>query len=448
MRSISFHGAAGMVTGSCFLVVEDQTRLLVDCGMFQGDERTENLNQDYLGFDPSAVDGVILTHAHLDHCGRLPLLIKGGFTSPIFMTAATRDLVELALYDAAHIQSKDKENPLYTDVEVTQTLDLVRVVNYHEPFDINQITAEFYDAGHILGSASVVLGGKGVETMVFSGDLGNSPQALIKPTEYIEGVHQTVVMETTYGDRNHREEDALGILADEVKAIGMTGGALLIPTFSLERTQEILHLFDHLKRNGAVDTQLPIFLDSPMAIRATDVFRRFSRLYNTELSTHTRTDDPFEFPGLKMTLRSSESRKIWREYGPKVIIAGSGMMTGGRILAHAKRYLSQPSTRLLFVGYQGNATLGRNIQEGIRRVMIDDTLIPVKATVTSTVALSSHAGQSQLLEWFRTIREVEKLILVHGEETSRKIFEAEVGKHDSGVEILKPKLHETINLTE
>jgi metallo-beta-lactamase family protein len=407
--------------------------------MFQGTQATEALNQAPLGFEPGDVSGVVVTHAHLDHCGRLPLLTRGGFEGDIYMTPATRDLIELALIDAAKIQAHEREAAWFTMEDVMEVLARIRLVEYHQTFELAGFSLYLVDAGHILGSASVVIRARSADKRyVFSGDLGNTPQDLIRPTEYI-GLADTVVMESTYGDRDHPPEDAGEVLRQEITAVEHTGGTLLIPAFSLERTQEVLHVLDHLKKKAAVSPDTPVFLDSPMAIRATRIFRRFAKLYNRELQRHKLQDDPFDFPGLELTIEQGESEAIANVTGPKVIIAGSGMMTGGRIIRHAAHYLPELNTRLLFVGYQGVETLGRKILEGIKRVEINEKMVEVRAHVREVSALSSHAGQSQLLTWLRKITGVKTVYLVHGDEPQRMALEMQILKTCPNMTVELPK---------
>jgi metallo-beta-lactamase family protein len=420
---LSFFGAAGTVTGSCFGVGEE---ILVDFGMYQGVPESLGSNRDNLGFDPAALKSVLITHAHLDHCGRLPLLAKSGFLGKIFMTPATRDLVEIVLMDSAKIAEQNAleegVEPLYSSLDVEETLRRIEVCEYSQKFMVDDgIEACFYDAGHILGSASVKIESEG-KSIVFSGDLGNSPQDIVKPTVIPEN-SDFVVMESTYGDRVHTHDDVVKIIEDEVNTVDKSKGTLLIPAFSLERTQELLHIFDHLKKEGKIDASLPVYLDSPMAIRATEVFGKYRNLFNKETLEHSKSDDPFDFPGLIVTASSNDSRKIAGRMGGKVIIAGSGMMSGGRIMNHAAHYLPSDKTRLLIVGYQGVGTLGRDILEKYEQssgrtfeVVIGRKTVAVNAVVNSIEGMSAHADQNQLMKWLSGIKGVKKVFLVHGED--------------------------------
>lgn len=420
---LSFFGAAGTVTGSCFGVGE---RILVDFGMYQGAPESSGSNRDSLGFDASVLKSVLITHAHLDHCGRLPLLVKNAFLGKIYMTPATRDLVEIVLMDAAKIAEENALEeglpPLYTSLDVEETLRRVETWNYSEKFMVDEgVEACFYDAGHILGSASIRIEGHG-KSIVFSGDLGNTPQDIVKATVVPESA-QSVVMESTYGDRVHTHDDVVKIIEEEVNIVDKNKGTLLIPAFSLERTQELLHIFDHLKREGKIAAGMPVYLDSPMAIKATEVFGKYKNLFNKETVEHFKNDDPFDFPGLIVTASSNDSRKIAGRMGSKVIIAGSGMMSGGRIMNHAAYYLPSDKTRLLIVGYQGVGTLGRDILEKYEQssgktfeVVIGRKTVTVNATVNKIEGMSAHADQNQLVKWLSEIDGVKKVFLVHGED--------------------------------
>lgn len=446
MKKIKFLGAVGEVTGSSFLLTTDKDTFLIDCGMFQGNEVLEQENAKHLAFSPRGLTAVFVTHAHLDHSGRLPLLTKNGYTGKIYMTEATRQLVHLELLDAAGIMEEDKEKEqLYTKEDVEKLFDHITPVAYDMPFSLGDVSVVFKDAGHILGSSSIVLAEKGGERIVFSGDLGNSPQELIAPTEFIEKA-TFVVMEATYGDKNHPEEDPTAVLQQEINSVEAAGGVLLIPAFSVERTQEILHRIGHLKEKGLVQKDTPVYLDSPMAIHVTELFEKFQSLYNKELAQDAKDGDPFTFPGLIMTEKREDSKKINGVQGTKVIIAGSGMMSGGRILYHAMKYLPLPSTRLLLVGYQAEGTLGRDVLEGANSLQIHDVQVQVAAQVSEIHALSSHADKEKLLTWIGHIKDVKKIFIVHSEEETREAFAKTLQQTEPGVSVFLPKMDEEIGL--
>lgn len=455
MQGIKFLGAAGTVTGSSYWLQDIGTRgILVDLGMFQGIEEQKTFNNRSLVFKAKELEAMILTHAHLDHCGRMPLLVRAGFTGPIYMTEATRQLAKLSLYDAAKVAKENDERKqtheaLFTEEEVEKLLTHFRVVHYGRSFGVGNFEITLRDAGHILGSASVEIVDKrkekGPRKIVFSGDLGNTPQDLIKPTEPIMEA-DLVVMESTYGDKIHSEEDPMGVIQEEINAVEASGGTLLIPAFSLERTQELLHKIDHLKKTKKMKEETLVFLDSPMSIRATMIFKHFPELYNEELAGHAKTDDPFDFPGLVLVEKGAESAKIHEIERAKVIIAGSGMMSGGRIMHHAIDFLPLETTRLLQVGFQALGTLGRQIQDGEKKAKIYDQEIEIRASVRNVTSMSAHADQPRLLHWLGQIKEVKKVFLTHGEELPRLVL-AEKIKNDLGItEVVLPKMNQVVEL--
>ena len=447
MKKIAFLGASGEVTGSSFLVTAADTgEILVDLGMFQGSKEIASLNYQKLQFNPAKLQGVVLTHAHLDHCGRLPLLVFGGFHGKVYMTAPTLALIEVVLNDSAKIAEEDlKHDPLYGSDEVEKLLKMVEVVDYDTTVSFGSFQVTFRDAGHILGSASIEIVDKGDnKKAVFSGDLGNSPEDIVKPTELIESA-SIVVMETTYGDKAHPAEDVSQIIQEEINIVEQKGGVLLIPAFSLERTQELLHRIYHLKKDGKIRSEIPVFLDSPMGIRATLIFKQFKTFYNHELQSHS--DDPFSFEGLVVTEDARDSKEIIRAAEPKVIIAGSGMMSGGRILHHAVNYLGLSTTTILFVGYQAEETLGRKILSGTKNVWINDTQITVRAKIREIVSMSSHADQPKLLKWLGHIKYVSQVFLVHGDTTQRQVFAEKVTQTLGIKNVLLPENGEEHNTT-
>jgi metallo-beta-lactamase family protein len=428
MSKISFFGAAGEVTGSCFLLTaSDGTQCLIDFGMFQGSDEQVKQNYGMLDFDAQHLKAVFLTHAHLDHSGRLPLLIYGGFKGRVYMTEPTRALVEVILTDSARIAEKDMtKEPLYTMEEVDKILQMIQIVQYDQVLSVGPFKITFRDAGHILGSSSIEITDTSADTpkkFVFSGDLGNTPQDIMNPTKYIDSA-DIVVMESTYGDKNHPDEDIIKIIQEEINAVEEDGGVLMIPAFSIERTQELLHRIHHMKEEGKVGADVPVFLDSPMGSHVTQIYREYTKFCNDEIHAHTK--DPFTFDGLRITDESYESKKIVGIPGPKVIIAGSGMMSGGRIMHHAENYLPYPNTRILFVGYQAEETMGRDILEGVKNVTINNETVQVKAKIREIETLSSHADQQKLLTWLGHIKGVKKVFLVHGEPEQREILKGKI----------------------
>ncbi len=422
---ISFHGAAREVTGSCHLVDTGKTRFLVDCGMFQGGRFAEKKNYDNFGFNPAELDFVILTHAHLDHCGRLPKLCLERFTGPIYCTAPTRDFAEIVLRDSARLilseAKADGHAPLYRASDVDLMVASCKTFDYHQLQQVApDVAIRFYDAGHILGSAFVeVLLGAGLnqQRLVFSGDLGNPPVPLLRETEFISGA-DVVVMESTYGGRIHEPAPMRRQMLQEVFSRTINaGGVLMIPAFAIERTQELLYELNQLVESRAVPPA-DIYLDSPMAIAATEVCKKYPELYNDESKALIKSgDDLFNFPNLHFTAGKLSSKQIDKNNRAKVIIAGSGMANGGRILFHLKRYLSQAKNQVLIVGYQAEGTLGRALLDGAEFVRIEGSSVAVKAQVTAIGAYSAHADQPKLLHWIKmmTAPKPKKVFLVHGE---------------------------------
>lgn len=355
-------------------------------------------------------------------------------------------LTELTLRDAAKI-AKDSTDapPLYSDIDVDVLLSQIQVVYYHQEFRVGKYNVQYIDAGHILGSASIIItdptAPTGQQIFVFSGDIGNYPEDLVKPTEFPEKA-DIVTMESTYGDHSHTPGDPVQILQSEINIIEQTNGTLLIPAFALEKTQELIHLIGHLKKDRKIKYETPIFVDSPMAIRATEIYKNFEELYGSELFEHAKKSDPFYFPGLQMVLKGNKSKKIKQIEGPKVIIAGGGMMTGGRIIQHASTYLSKKTTRLLFSGYQGEETLGREIEEGADTVLIKQLPIAINATVGKINGLSSHADQPRLIEWLQHIKDVKKVFITHGEDEPRAALKSRIQDELQLSDITLPKMNE------
>lgn len=446
---IKFMGAAGTVTGSSYILTSGSgSSILIDLGMFQGTPQIEMMNFDPYEYDCATLDDAVLTHAHLDHCGRLPIMVIKGYKGNIWMTPATKELTSLSLLDAAKIAQQDNKKALYDKTQAFQTIDRFRTAEYRTPFRAGDFKVTFRDAGHIVGSCILEIEDlapdSDVKKIVFSGDLGNTPEDLVMATELIDNA-DVVVMESTYGDRLHPDEDSYQILQDEINAVEESGGTLLIPAFALERTQEILHMILHLKKNQKIKGRTQIYLDSPMAEKATLIYMDFPQLFNAHIQEDFKEEgSPFDFPGLLTVEKRSMSEGIHLRDEPKVIIAGSGMMTGGRIVGHAAHYLKNGNNRLLIVGYQGEGTLGRELMEGKKEVIIDKQPVPVKASVNVTHALSSHADQQQLMDWLKHIQGVKKVILTHGEDGPRAALAVRISSELSINDVAMPALHEEI----
>lgn len=418
---ISFHGAAREVTGSCHLVETQECRVLLDCGMFQGSVFSDAKNFQDFGFDPKTIDTVIVSHAHLDHVGRLPKLVREGFTGKIYCTPPTAKLAKLVLEDAEQVMEDEYRRnyrpKLYEKEDVEGVLNKIVPVDYARRVKLGLLSFRFRDAGHILGSAFVELQENGGARLAFSGDLGNVPDQILKPTAQL-AAQDVVIVESTYGNRQHEAMDIREkTLRDCIINTMKQKGVLLIPAFAVERTQLLLFELNHLVENKLIP-QVDVFLDSPLAIRASDVMQGYPEYYNSDALNLVRSgDDLFTFPGLHKTLSRDDSKGINSSPKPKVIIAGSGMMNGGRILHHLVRHLGDKRNTLLIIGYQAGGTLGRRLYNGEKHVQVLEERIQVKAKVTSIGSYSAHADQGQILDWFRNSEKLpEKIYCVHGEE--------------------------------
>jgi len=427
---VKFLGASGTVTGSSYVLTSGNGQsILIDLGMFQGPPEEDVLNYEPYDYDVSNLTGAVLTHAHLDHCGRLPIMLPKGFNGDIWMTPPTRDLTEISLLDSAKIAKQDAKKFLYDKTGAEKTIAMFKTTEYRTPVTVGDFTITFRDAGHILGSASLEIEDKNpdsaVKKVVFSGDLGNTPEDLLMETELIDTA-DAVIIESTYGDRLHPKDDANIDLKKEINIIEASGSTLLIPAFSLDRTQEVLHMIMHLKKDGKIKSETPVFMDGPMAQKATAIYNTYPQIFNSHIQNEFKGGNPFQFPGLTVVAGWEESQALHTQNGSKVIIAGSGMMVGGRIVGHAAFYLPDPSTRLFIVGYQGIGTLGRELMEGVKDVQIEGVKVNVKATVNDTQSMSSHADQGQLMNWISHIKNVKKVFITHGEDTSRAALSAKI----------------------
>jgi len=435
---LSFHGAAGGVTGSCHLVAAAGLNILIDCGMFQGDLELHEDNAEPFGFDAASIDVLLLTHAHLDHCGRIPLLVKRGFAGEIIATGATRDLTRLVLLDSAHLHEEEarrahrhghaEHEALYDTVDALDSFDRFgRTARYGEPIDLgHEVSATFFEAGHILGSASVLIelpedGGR--RRVLFSGDLGPAGRPLLRDAAP-PGDVDIVVMETTYGDRDHRALDAsVDEFLDAVDDAQRRGGNVIVPTFALERAQELLFFLREGIHRHRIPASLQVFLDSPMAISATQIFRRHPEAMKPEISgMFGHGGDPFLLPNLHVTREAAESMAINRIRSGALIMAGSGMCTGGRVRHHLRHNLAHADCSVIFVGYAAEGTLARIIIDGARSVKLFGEEIPVRAKIHTINGFSAHAGKSDLLRWHHRTGRPEVTFLVHGEQPAMTAF--------------------------
>ncbi|MFH2063304.1 MAG: MBL fold metallo-hydrolase [bacterium] len=417
---LTFHGAAGEVTGSKTLIEAAGRRILLDCGLIQG-EGSDRRNRAAWPFDPKSLDAVVVTHAHLDHIGLLPRLVRDGYGGPVFSTAPTREISRLMWEDEAKVRDEDAAagaEPLFVSADIDETFGRIRGVGYGETVRVAPgVDVRFREAGHVLGSSFVELQADGL-TLVGSGDIGNDNVPILRDTEPI-GRADAVIMESTYGDRNHEgdESDRREVLRQAVAETVAGRAVLMIPAFSLERTQEILYELNGLVEGGSLP-RVPIFLDSPLATGLLPIYRKHSECYDTEAKMLRQSgDDFFRFPGLRIMHGYRESLGIDRVRPPKVIIAGSGMMSGGRIVRHLARYLGDPANTLLVIGFQGQGTLGRRIVERSESIVIDGQTVHVRAKVNQIEAFSAHADRDKLLRWLGSSGGVAsgKVFLNHGE---------------------------------
>jgi metallo-beta-lactamase family protein len=446
--TLSFHGATREVTGSCFLLTAKdadgrERRLLFDCGMFQGERMCGYKNFQPFGFDPKSVDAVFVTHPHADHTGRLPKLIKEGYEGPITMTRPCLALTKIVLEDAYHIMvdnaKRCDDKVLYEREDLDLLVSRCTGVGYHEEITVAPgITLMFHDAGHVLGSAFISVEAEG-KRLVFSGDVGNDAVPILPDTEPISKA-DIVVCESTYGHRVHEPPtERARLLRQAVEKTLMSGGVLMIPSFSIERTQELLYELDLMLHD--LKTDVPIFLDSPMAIRATEVYRHFKEYLRFDTPIMSEPDrDFFSFPNLRETLTVDESKTINDMPSPKVIIAGSGMMSGGRIMHHLRRYLPDPKSCVLIIGYQAYGTLGRKIYEGAKTVTIFREPVEVKAQVAAIGSFSAHADMHKLTRWLHPEDGVtpQKIFLVHGDPEAKEVFATHL-RHELKTEVVIPE---------
>ncbi|MBI4138811.1 MBL fold metallo-hydrolase [Candidatus Uhrbacteria bacterium] len=447
---ISFFGAAREVTGSCYLVEAGRNRILVDCGMFQGSAFSEAKNFQEFGFDPRAIDAVVVTHAHLDHVGRLPKLVKEKFKGRIYLTPPTAKIAHLVLDDAEQIMQdewrREARPMLYSKDDVENVVRQFVPVDYDRTVRLPGVSFRFRDAGHIFGSSFIEITETGGPRAVFSGDLGNRNVPILKPTAQMANA-DAVIVESTYGNRLHEDESTRTTrLKEAVVKTVMQRGVLVIPAFAIERTQQLLYELNAMV-NRAEIPPVDMFLDSPMAIAVTDVIKEYPRYYDAEALHHvSHGDDLFSFPGLTLCKTRDESKVINEISPPKVIIAGAGMMNGGRIQHHLVRYLGKPSTTVLIIGYQASGTLGRRLYSGEKTVDVLGERVHVKAKIVSIGAYSAHADQQKLVEWISAApKPPERVFCTHGEEAAAAALASRVHE-ELGVRSDVPRFGETITV--
>ncbi|HSK94319.1 MAG TPA: MBL fold metallo-hydrolase [Candidatus Angelobacter sp.] len=497
--TIQFLGAAGCVTGSQFLVSSDRARVVVDCGMFQGSPEEIARNRLPFAYEPEAVDALILTHAHLDHCGRTPALVKAGYRGPIHATRATVDLAEIVLRDSAKLQVEFAErwnrrhadeieaeseavaeevddedlperlrnaepegrtetrHPLYDEGDVEQTMSQMRGCDYGDEVEVaDGMTAVLHDAGHILGSAIVelrVTDGGGDRTIVFSGDLGRDGSPILRDPARLTHA-DAVVVESTYGNREHDDHDAaIEELVQAISEVSDDEGVLLVPAFAIGRTQEVIWVLDELVRQRRIP-RLPLFLDSPMASRATSVYHDHPEIYDAETKELIASgESPLEYPGQEFTDSVEQSKAIRTAKRPFMVVASSGMLTGGRIMHHLKDFLPDPASTILFIGYQGEGTLGRHIQNGAKSARIDGQEIPIRCRVRSISGFSAHADQHELEAWLGHFGasgngsngRPKRVFVVHGDPDAADAFAVRI-RDELGMEPHVPKHRERVTV--
>jgi metallo-beta-lactamase family protein len=419
---LTFLGAAGTVTGSKYLIETDRTRVLVDCGLFQGIKSLRRRNWTTLPIEPASIDAVVLTHAHIDHSGWLPRLCELGFAGPVYCTAATRDLLQILLPDAGHLQEEEARHanvegwskhrpalPLYTQEAAEASLERLRVVAYDADVTVVPgVVARWSPNGHILGSASVRLAAGG-RSIAFSGDVGRPADPIMRPPAPLPAA-ETIVVESTYGDRRHPAEETGAVLAGLVRDTVARGGVLIVPSFAVGRTQHVLHLLAEARAAGQVP-DVPIYLDSPMAIDATELYQRHRAEHRL-----TPAQCRAMSAGVRFAHTPDDSKAIDRAIGPMVIISASGMATGGRVLFHLQRFLPDPRTTVLLVGFQTAGTRGRSLLDGADELKIHGQYVKVAARIVNIEGLSAHADYAELGDWLAASRlHPRRVFVTHGE---------------------------------
>lgn len=450
--SIQFLGAAGTVTGSRHLLKSSIGDVMIDCGLFQGLKALRLKNWEPLPIDINRLKGLILTHAHLDHCGHIPLLYKQGYRGPIYCTGPTRELAEIILRDSAKIQEEDAAiankkgyskhkpaEPLYTVEHVEKVLPQFEIVNPDAWLGVAGIKFRFRRNGHILGSAFVETETQ-IGRITFSGDVGRPSSPLLHTPEP-PAETDFLVMESTYGDRLHSKEDTMLELADVIIDTIQNKGNVLIPSFAVGRAQELMHLVNELKAANKIP-DVPVFLDTPMGANATNIYKKYP---NWHKLTNIQCNGLFE--KVKIVSDFEETFDIIDSPGSKIIIAASGMLTGGRVLYYLEKYLDHRRNTILFTGYQGEGTRGKALQQGVHEIKMHGSYYPVRAAVRTLSAMSGHADQREMLDWMSNIKTIPKqTFLVHGENNARDAFRIKI-ESELGWKVSLPQMLEEVDLT-
>jgi len=447
---ISFYGGVNTVTGSNFILEGDKEKLMIDCGLIQKERTCDLENFKPFSYDPKEIKYVFITHAHLDHIGRLPKLLKEGFNGKIFSSAPTKDLAYEILKDSLKVIEENckfyhREN-FYEEKDIENLLSLWERVDYHQKIETEEFWVEFFNAGHILGSAFILFTHKRTgKKIVFSGDLGNKFRSLDKD---LEELPQTdfLVLESTYGDRNHENlEKRKEILEEIIEKVIREKRTLIIPTFALERAQEIIFDIQELIENKEIP-EIKVFLDSPLAFRISKIYEKYPEYLDEEAKKVILTKGIFEKSYVKIIYEKDEEKEIFLSPSPKIILAGSGMVTGGRILDLLKKYIEDKKTTLLFVGFQAENSLGRKILEGAKEIFIDENLYKVNSEILTLFSYSAHRDQSGILEWLFSQRfNIKKIFLTHGDDEVKKIFKTKI-MDELAIDVNIPKERDVFNL--
>ncbi len=455
---LSFYGATHMVSGSNYLLEAKGRKILVDCGIFHGVGEMAEKNHEPFLYNPKEIDFLLVTHAHFDHIGRIPKLFKDGFGGKIYATPPTIDMARLMFKDSQRLVAEGTVKDgveFFEESAIEKIMALFSPVNYDEKLELDKdIVCFFRDAGHVLGSSMIEVWlrkkpHQGEFTKIaFSGDIGNPniAFALLNPPSYLKNVDY-VVMESTYGDRNHEiTMDAKDLLEDIIENTVASQGVLMIPISAMERTQQVLYHLNELAENKRIP-YVPIYVDSPLAINLTKIYQKYADYLNDKVRAFIAAGESiFRFPGLSYTASVSESKMINRVPPPKIIMAGSGMSTGGRIMHHEMRYLSDPNSTLLVVSYQAYGTPGRHIQEGAKEVRLGDEMVAVKARIEIIAHYSDHIDQAELLKWVANFKHsVKKIFITHGEEKSSRTLQ-QVIMDNLGLRPEMPKFGETFEI--
>jgi len=436
--NITFYGASREVTGSLILVQTDKYKFLIDCGFFQGDENDYFRNRKDFDFSIKDIDFVLLTHAHIDHCGRLPLMIKNGYKNKIYTTPATKDILNYILLDAVLVMQNNwkryRRPIIYTQNEVFKTIEHVEIHNYYETFCPKEnIFVTFRNSGHILGSSliEVVIQEKDeIKKLIFTGDIGNALTPIIKPTDFINGCN-TLIIESTYGNKLHKGIDRRKL--DLLSAINKTikiNGSVLIPAFSIERTEEIIYDLNDLINENKIQN-IPIYLDSPLSKNILNVYKKYENLFNdVALKKIKSGDDIFNFPNFNIIDDSIESLKVINDKKPKIILAGSGMLSGGRIINYLPVYLTQKNNTIIFISYQAKDTIGEKLIQGRKTILVEGRKIKVKCNITQILAYSSHADKRKLKSFVKNIKypKPTNIFINHGDVDQSSGFKQELSK--------------------